>query len=158
MPCSLASKVRQLVRARLQEVLELGVVAHLLFHDELLLPEVHLVRHVHLTEEGLQLVKHRSLEEVGDRLRSVRDVLACEEVVVHDDLVVELDQLLDAVWRLLGDWRFDGEGCLDLGLVAKVDLLKEVVAVLAGLGGVLLSYILVEVVGDPLFEVVADLD
>lgn len=39
--------------------------------------------------------------------------------------------MLDAVGWLVCDWGFDGEGGLDLWLVAEVDMLKQVVAVLA---------------------------
>ena len=61
---------------------------YLLFHDELLLSKIHLVRQVDFTEEGLQLVEHCALEEVSDGLRPVRNVLMRKQIVINDHFIV----------------------------------------------------------------------
>ena len=63
-----------------------------------------LVGHIKLAEGTMELVENGGLQEIGQRLRSVWDILLGVQIVGDDDFVVDGQHTWHGIWLEVRDW------------------------------------------------------
>ena len=119
MRCFLVVNIFKLFLGCLKKTLEPGVLLFLLLQNSPFLREVLLKVHISVDKECVHFIQNIGLNKISNSFRSIRNIFWGKNIVLHNNLVVDTQNILDRVLTLVLDIRV----LLKLLLVPLLDLI-----------------------------------